>query len=241
MDQHRAKVYLALLTGQPITGLTGRGKLPAADRADADPSGSGDGPGTPARGPIGSVNLTMPLATWLGLSDAPGQAAGYGPLDADDSRDVAALLARQSGSRWCITLTGEGGRPMAHGCARVGPGPSGGSRPPPLDSALPAPTPHGSGRRCPGPGPRPMAPGPHRSTAHYPGPPPMAPGRPGQRPVAPSPCRSMEHYPRLPLPWSCRPASGTGLPASPSAGWRRATAAIGGSRPPTGRRPACGT
>jgi len=73
----------------------------------------------------------MPLATWLGLSDAPGHAAGYGPLDAGDSRDLAARLARQRGARWCITLTGEGGRPVAHGCARRGPGPSGRSRPPP--------------------------------------------------------------------------------------------------------------
>jgi hypothetical protein len=34
------------------------------------------------------VNLTMPLATWLGLSDAPGHVTGFGPLDADDSRDL---------------------------------------------------------------------------------------------------------------------------------------------------------
>ena len=73
----------------------------------------------------------MPLATWLGLSDVPGHAAGYGPLDASDSRDLAARLAGQPGSRWCITLTGEDGRPVAHGCARTGPGPSGRSRPPP--------------------------------------------------------------------------------------------------------------
>jgi hypothetical protein len=73
----------------------------------------------------------MPLATWLGLSDAPGHAAGYGPLDAGDSRDLAARLAGQRGGRWCITLTGEGGRPVAHGCARTRPGPSGRSRPPP--------------------------------------------------------------------------------------------------------------
>ncbi|HYV81566.1 MAG TPA: HNH endonuclease signature motif containing protein [Streptosporangiaceae bacterium] len=77
------------------------------------------------------MNLTMPLATWLGLSDVPGHAAGYGPLDASDSRDLAARLAGQLGSRWCITLTGEDGRPVAHGCARTGPAPSGRSRPPP--------------------------------------------------------------------------------------------------------------
>jgi hypothetical protein len=206
MDQLRAKVYLALLTGQPITALTGRGTWAGGACTGAGPGefGSGDlgsggsgpgalgpggsgpggsgpgalgpggygpdalgpggsglggsgpgafgpggsGPGGSGRlgtapagpgpdlstcghGPPGAVNLTMPLATWLGLSDAPGHAAGYGPLDAGDSRDLAARLAGQRGSRWCITLTGEGGRPVAHGCARTGPAPSGRSRPPP--------------------------------------------------------------------------------------------------------------
>jgi Domain of unknown function (DUF222) len=177
MDQLRARVYLALLTGQPITAPTERGKPLATGwprggsggpgehggsgehggpGARSGPSGPG-GPGAPSQGlgtcacgPIGSVNLTMPLATWLGLSDAPGHATGYGPLDAGDSRDLAALSARQSGSRWCLTLTGEDGRPVAHGCARTGPGPSGGSRPPPAVGGSPRPT---SGRSRPPPCP----------------------------------------------------------------------------------------
>src|SRR5215470_3357354 len=149
MDQLRAQVYLALLTGQPLTALTGRGTSLGDRWTGTGPGGSGPGgsgpggygrgelghgelgPGTCGHGPLGAVNLTMPLATWLGLSDAPGHAAGYGPLDAGDSRDLAARLAGQPGSRWCITLTGEDGRPVAHGCARTGPGPSGRSRPPP--------------------------------------------------------------------------------------------------------------
>jgi len=48
-------------------------------------------------------------------------AAGYGPLDADTSRELAALLAGQPGARWCITLTGRQGQAIAHGCARTGP------------------------------------------------------------------------------------------------------------------------
>jgi hypothetical protein len=164
MDQLRAGVYLALLTGQPITAPTEHGRPLAASCARGG-SGEHDGPGehggldersgpfgpggrgvpcepsqspgTCACGPTGSVNLTMPLGTWLGLSDAPGHATGYGPLDADDSRDLAALLAKQSGSCWCVTATGEDGRPVAHGCARTGPGPSGGPRPPPRSGASP--------------------------------------------------------------------------------------------------------
>jgi hypothetical protein len=92
------------------------------------------GSGTCGHGLPGAVNLTMPLATWLGRSDAPGHVAGYGPVDAGDSRDLAARPAGQRLSRWCITLTGEGGRPVAHGRARSGPGPSGRSRPPPQRS-----------------------------------------------------------------------------------------------------------
>jgi hypothetical protein len=79
--------------------------------------------GTVAQSPghRGAVNLTMPLATWLGLSDAPGNASGYGPLDASDSRDLAHALAARSGSQWCLTFTDARGRPVAHGCARDGP------------------------------------------------------------------------------------------------------------------------
>src|SRR5215472_16919057 len=69
----------------------------------------------------GTVNLTMPLTTWLGLSDAPGNASGYGPLDASDSRDLAHALAARAGNRWCLTFTDVRGRPVAHGCARNGP------------------------------------------------------------------------------------------------------------------------
>ena len=115
MDQLRAKVYLALLTGQSLVSLH-------PDASSRSPSDSGPGPsqGTGAT-PGGSVNLTMPLATWLGLAELPGMAAGYGPLDADTSRELAALLAGQPGARWCITLTGRQGQAIAHGCARAGP------------------------------------------------------------------------------------------------------------------------
>jgi hypothetical protein len=69
----------------------------------------------------GAVNLTMPLATWLGQSDAPGHVAGYGPMDASDSRDLARALAARAGNPWCLTFTDARGRPVAHGCARAGP------------------------------------------------------------------------------------------------------------------------
>ena len=75
----------------------------------------------PLSGVRGSINLTVPLATWLGGSGEPGHAAGYGPLDAADSRDLADAMSAGPAARWCITFTAADGRPVAHGCARSGP------------------------------------------------------------------------------------------------------------------------
>jgi hypothetical protein len=84
-------------------------------------AGGGSAPAAAGPGVTGTVNLTMPLTAWLGLSDRPGEAAGYGALDADACRDLAAKLAAGPGSRWCLTLTGPGGEAVAHACARRGP------------------------------------------------------------------------------------------------------------------------
>jgi hypothetical protein len=90
-------------------------------------TGPRGGPGLLARpggltGLTGSVNLTVPLSTWLGLAGAPGEAAGYGHLDADTARDLAARLAAQPASQWCITVVRPDGQAAGHGCARAGPG-----------------------------------------------------------------------------------------------------------------------
>ena len=47
--------------------------------------------------------------------------AGFGPVAAADSRALAAQLAGQRSSRWCLTLTGQDGRAVAHGCLTVRP------------------------------------------------------------------------------------------------------------------------
>ena len=193
LDNLRAKVFTALLAGRPLAdllpaparptpgahsdlpgtglpagGLAGDG-LPAGGLADSGLAGGGlpgAGLAEPAwPGLSGSVNLTMPLTAWLGLSDQPGEVAGLGPLDAGACRDLADLLARQPANRWCITLTGPGGRAVAHGCARNGPGsPRGGPLAPP-----------GSGRPWAGAGP----PGPGRPEPIRPEP--IRPGRPAGR------------------------------------------------------------
>jgi hypothetical protein len=131
-DQLRAAALLARLTGQPLTTL-----LPptpgGAPTSPADPATTGPvtTPGWPA-GPagVGSVNLTMPASAWLGLTDNPGQAGRYGTLDAPTCRDLAAALAAQPATRWCVTLVDPRGRATGHGCARAGPGPPGGTSDP---------------------------------------------------------------------------------------------------------------
>ncbi|HEV2375511.1 MAG TPA: HNH endonuclease signature motif containing protein [Streptosporangiaceae bacterium] len=143
LDQLRAVVFTALLLGHPIpttppvadtptdTNPADRRQAgtdtapgdrthaaPASPAAKAGPTPNGAGLG----GLRGSVNLTMPLATWLGASDQPGEAAGFGPLPAVDARALATLLEGQPGSRWCLTLTDRAGRAIAHGCATTSSG-----------------------------------------------------------------------------------------------------------------------
>jgi hypothetical protein len=77
------------------------------------------------------VNLTLPMSTWLGWSQSPGDIPGFGPLDAADSRDLADALAGHPDTQWCLTLLGDDGRPVAHGCA-------GGRPPPPTGHPAPA-------------------------------------------------------------------------------------------------------
>jgi Domain of unknown function (DUF222) len=100
-----------------------------------DPGGPGHSPGGPGRGPGGPgastspgpgpasgpslaalVTLTVPLATWQGRSEAPGEADGFGPVDGDDARDLAAAAARDPRTRWCLTVVNPDGTAAAHGC-----------------------------------------------------------------------------------------------------------------------------
>jgi hypothetical protein len=134
----RAAAYLARLSGRDLAGL-----LPADDTAADDgndnavnhssvgkygsSSGTVPAPSPSAGAPIGlrrggSIHLTMPLAALAGLSDAPGEIAGFGPADAACCRSLAARLGADAATRWCLTLTDADGRAAAHACAgRQGP------------------------------------------------------------------------------------------------------------------------
>ena len=67
------------------------------------------------------MNLTIPLATLLGLAERPGMLSRTGPVDPALARDLAAAAARSPRSTWCVTVTGPDHRPVAHGCGRPPP------------------------------------------------------------------------------------------------------------------------
>jgi hypothetical protein len=73
MDELRAVVFVALLTGRDPEALAsfaapGTGDGAGSDGLD-DPGRPGTGPGRTGQALGGSVNLTMPLSAWLGESD----------------------------------------------------------------------------------------------------------------------------------------------------------------------------
>ena len=99
------------------------------------------------------MNITVPLSTLLGESGAPGEAAGFGLLDAGTARDLTAAAARDPNTRWCVTAVHPDGTAAAHGCAL-------GRHPPPPGPEPPGPEP---------PGPEPAGRRPARSSPRPPG------------------------------------------------------------------------
>ena len=63
------------------------------DRLEVNPGGKSDG---------GIVEITVDLATLVGLSDTPGELNGYGPVVADIARQIT---SNQHGSQWRVTIT----------------------------------------------------------------------------------------------------------------------------------------
>jgi hypothetical protein len=62
------------------------------------------------------VNLTVPLDTVTGRAETPGEAVGFGLLDAQSARDLVAAAARHPATRWCLTAVAPDGTAAAHGC-----------------------------------------------------------------------------------------------------------------------------
>lgn len=116
------------------SGTDGNDKVGGNGGAGPDEAGSpvpgGQVPGGPGAGPgagclpagfAGRVNLTVTLATLLGLADCPGELPGLGPIDPALAADLARAAARNPWSTWCVTVTDQDGHAIGHGCARPGP------------------------------------------------------------------------------------------------------------------------
>ncbi len=69
----------------------------------------------------GRINLTIPLATLLGLADRPGEIPGLGPVDPALTRDLARGAAANPRTSYCVTVTDQQGHAIGHGCARPEP------------------------------------------------------------------------------------------------------------------------
>jgi uncharacterized protein DUF222 len=139
----------------PPDGTGGPGSGPGDGPGGTGPGGTGPGGTGPGGHPrhVGQgagpsvaalVNILVTVETLLGLSAAPGEAAGYGLLDADDARDLVAAAARHPQTRWCVTAVYPDGTAAAHGCARgrhPPPGTTPGPDPPPGTATGPDPPP----------------------------------------------------------------------------------------------------
>jgi hypothetical protein len=161
LDQVRAEVFLALLSGQSpesllaagladspgtreagIAGADGAGGAGGGSQPHAGPSASA-GLSWPA-GPLGTVHLTVPLSTWLGVINNPGDIAGHGPADAWTCRELADSMIGRSGTRYCLSVTTPDGHPLGHACTSVPPPtPATGSAGPAPPGPAPGPEPSG--------------------------------------------------------------------------------------------------
>ena len=115
MDILRARAYLDLLLGKdsrpgPDTsgGQDGGGPGPAGPDNPAGSSPAGPAASVVPAGFAGRINLTIPLATLLGLADRPGEIGGIGPIDPDlgaNTPDRYQAITRDARSRCWLSIT----------------------------------------------------------------------------------------------------------------------------------------
>jgi hypothetical protein len=135
------------MAAPPDDGGTGQpegGERPGDDEGSGDGSGHGDGAGD-GSGPGGAggrlevlPEVTVPLATLLGLAERPGENRLLGPLDPALARDLAAAAAGSPHSRWEVTIVDDHGYAVGHGVARPGHRRQWKGRTAPASCALPA-------------------------------------------------------------------------------------------------------
>jgi hypothetical protein len=116
LGQLRALALSDLTQGRnPLDRIKPRQDTGSAGVDPMPPDGAADNAG-PAPLPA-LINLLIPAGTLLGWSTAPGEAAGWGLLDAAETRALVQAASRHPSTRWCTTLVAPDGTAMAHGCA----------------------------------------------------------------------------------------------------------------------------
>ena len=125
---------------QPAPGSAHPAARPARSPGSTAPGSTLPGPGPgrwPCPGCRGSVNLTMPLAAWLGWTQSPGDIPGYGPVDADDSRALASLLAQDPAASGASPSPAPPGTPSPTPAPATDPQAHPSTRPPPANNPAP--------------------------------------------------------------------------------------------------------
>ena len=74
-------------------------------------------PGAPAPLPA-SINLLIPIGTYLGWSSTPAQANGIGLVDPTETQAIVQAASHHPRTRWCATIVDDDGTAIAHACAR---------------------------------------------------------------------------------------------------------------------------
>ena len=123
MDQLRVLAFCDILNGVSAADRIAQARAGAGMQAGPGARTPADTPASQDDGDAGPVlparsNLTLPLATLLGLAERPGIGYGLGPVDPVLVRSLAAAAARSPHTEWCLTITDAGGFAIGHGCAK---------------------------------------------------------------------------------------------------------------------------
>jgi hypothetical protein len=101
--------------GQDSAAVSGRDSDQVPAVAGARTVGGAGGSWPPPLWLTGTVNITVPLATLLGLADRAAEADGFGPLHADTARELATSMSAHPATRWNVIITDPTGRAMGFG------------------------------------------------------------------------------------------------------------------------------
>jgi hypothetical protein len=114
LDSLRSQIYM--------DRLLGRASMPPELPVSPEPHPSAEPHASPAGGetplPV-NINMLVYADMLAGMSDAMSEIGGFGLLDSDDTRVIAAAASRDPRTRWCVTVIDRASREaVAHGCAR---------------------------------------------------------------------------------------------------------------------------